>query len=71
MKTTIYSTLPAGHGHRKITIEYRGKLYSAATSDMPTWDAFNSTAFTQKQWAYKNRAEKQLIRFVKSKNNLK
>lgn len=72
MKTTIYSTKFVGYGHQKITIEYsNGKLYSATTTDMPTFDAYKSDCFTKKQWAEKNRAEKQLIRFVKRKNNIK
>jgi len=73
MKTSIYSKKFVGYGHQKITIEYsNGKLYSAITTDMPTFDAaFNSNPFTKKQWSEKNRAEKQLIRFVKRANNLK
>jgi hypothetical protein len=73
MKTSIYSKKFTGYGHYKITIEYSdGKLYSATTTDMPTFDsAFNSDPVTKKQWAEKNRAEKQLIRYVKRENNLK
>ena len=72
MKTTIYSTKFEGYGHYRITIEYRnGKLYSGVTNDMPTFDDYNMDCFTKKQFAEKNRAEKQLIRFVKRQNNLR
>lgn len=72
MKTTIYQVRHAGSGHKKITIEYsNGKLYSATTNDMPTWDAYNSDAFSLADEKRIKRAEKSLIRFVKRSNNLR
>lgn len=73
MKTRIHSILSAGYGHKKVTIEYsNGKLYSATTTDMPTFDEYNSgEAFTIKQVKTQKAAEKRLIRFVKRQNNLR
>lgn len=72
MKTQITGTSPAGYGHQKITIIYtNGKNYSAVTNDMRAFDSYNSETFTRKDEHEQKQAEKSLIRFVKSQNNLK
>ena len=71
MKTRIISAIPSGYGHKKVTIEYRNKLYSAVTNNMPLYDAYNSDTVTVKQEKAQKRAEKELIRWVKTQNNLR
>ena len=60
----IISAIPAGHGHRLITIQYHSKQYSAVTNNMPLFDKFNS-----KEYGWKT-AGNELYDFVKMKNGL-
>lgn len=71
MKTRITKTEFAGYGHKKITIEYRGKEYTAVTNDMPTFDEINREVYSQKDERIRNRARRALIDFVKMRNGLK
>lgn len=38
----ITKTLPSGHGHWKIFIEFKGEEYFSTTCDMPTLDKYKS-----------------------------
>lgn len=71
MKTRIITTMPTGYGHQRIAIEYRdGKIYDATINNMSLFDAYKSDTHTLKQEKDQRRAEKDLIRLVKSANGL-
>ena len=61
--------MPSGYGHYKITINYRGKQYSATTSNMPAIDAYKSDKGDYRQTPIQ--ASVELFNEVKIANNLK
>jgi hypothetical protein len=62
---------PSGHGHYKVTIIFRGKEYSATTSNMPLVDAYKNNEGRENQGAYtKRQASIALFNHVKQANNL-
>lgn len=71
---SIISILPAGYGHNRVTIVFRGKEYSAVTSNTIATDAYKNdngrAPHRRGYWLTKKHAERQLIDEVKQKNNL-
>lgn len=62
---------PSGHGHYKVTIEFRGKQYSATTSNMPLVDAYKNNEGRENQGGYtKRQASIALFNIVKQANIL-
>jgi hypothetical protein len=62
---------PSGHGHYRVTIEFRGKQYSAITDNMPLVDAYKNNEGRENQGGYtKIQASNALFNHVKQANNL-
>jgi hypothetical protein len=69
MKSLLLS--PSGHGHYRVTIEFRGKEYSATTSNMPLVDAYKNNEGRQNYHGYtKRQASIALFNEVKRANSL-
>lgn len=65
------SLSPSGHGHYRVTIEFRGKSYSATTDNMPLVDAYKNNEGRENQGGFtKRQASIALFNEVKRANNL-
>ena len=64
--------MPAGAGHYKVTIIYRGKQYTCTTNNMPAVDDYNSDENERDgRYLRRKRGAADLIAECKRKNNIK
>ena len=71
MKRSIYDRLTVGTacgGHVKVTIEYRGKLFSSIITDMTLYDDYVREAHVFNTW---KQAARIMYNWVKRDNNLR
>jgi hypothetical protein len=65
------SIMPAGHGHNKITVTFRGNRYSTVTSNTRATDVVNDEQYAKDKDYSCARAHRQLLNEIKRNNNLR
>ncbi len=70
-KTHPITILPAGYGHNKITVTYRGKEYSTITNNTLATDRVNDDKYARDRRMSCAEAHERLLAEIKRDNNLK